>query len=42
LWIVLFPVLLPMFFIVNRHVGCASGSCVAGRSRIGAGRPPGH
>lgn len=42
LWIVLFLALLPAFFIVNRHVGCASGSCAAERGRIGAGRPPGH
>ena len=25
--LVLFPLLVPLFFIVNRRLGCASGSC---------------
>ncbi len=27
LWLALFPVLLPLFFVVNRVCGCASGAC---------------
>jgi hypothetical protein len=27
----LFPFLFPTFFIVNRHLGCASGSCHTGQ-----------
>jgi hypothetical protein len=42
IWIALFPVLLPVFFIVNRRFGCASGACAA-RNGSGAGaRFPGH
>lgn len=41
LWIALFPVLLPAFFVVNRRFGCASGSCAANRREHG-GRFPGH
>jgi hypothetical protein len=26
-WVALFPFLVPMFFIVNRYLGCASGLC---------------
>jgi hypothetical protein len=29
LWLTLFPVLLPLFFVVNRFCGCASGACAA-------------
>ena len=27
LWLALFPALLPLFFIVNRLCGCATGTC---------------
>ncbi|MFQ5994954.1 MAG: hypothetical protein ACE5K1_07645 [Acidiferrobacterales bacterium] len=36
LWILLFPLLVPAFFVVNRRFGCASGSC------SGGGRFPEH
>lgn len=42
LWLLLFPVLVPLFFVVNRHFGCASGSCSAGAERTGVRFPPGH
>ena len=29
LWLGLFPALLPLFFVVNRLCGCASGHCDA-------------
>lgn len=35
-WVALFPFLVPMFFVVNRYLGCASGLC---RSDP---REPGH
>lgn len=41
-WAGLFPVLLPAFFIINRHLGCATGACAPGQCRIGTDRPPGH
>lgn len=28
-WVALFPVLVPGFFVVNRRYGCASGACRA-------------
>lgn len=31
LWLVLFPVLFPLFFVVNRYCGCATGACAVGR-----------
>ncbi len=31
LWLSLFPLMLPAFFVVNRYCGCASGSCSRGR-----------
>lgn len=27
LWVILFPILLPAFFIVNRRLGCGAGRC---------------
>jgi hypothetical protein len=36
-WMVLFPVLLPAFFVVNRHLGCASGACSDGHCELPAG-----
>ncbi len=42
LWIALFPVLLPAFFIVNRRFGCTSGSCAGANSRIPGSGFPGH
>ena len=53
LWVILFPVLLPAFFIVNRHLGCATGQCKSGKCEtapdsrdnrddfFGGGRMPG-
>jgi hypothetical protein len=38
LWILLFPVLLPAFFIVNRHLGCATGQCHSGQCELPDGR----
>jgi hypothetical protein len=38
-WIVMFPTLLPAFFVVNRWCGCGSGACTAGQ---GLKRFPGH
>ncbi len=34
----LFPVLLPAFFVVNRYFGCGAGGCGGGACRI---EPPG-
>ena len=33
LWLALFPALLPLFFIVNRVCGCASGACALPRGK---------
>ena len=33
-WLVSFPVLLPGFFLVNRHLGCASGNCSNGQCSV--------
>lgn len=33
-WVVLFPVLLPAFFIVNKYLGCATGQCHTGTCEI--------
>lgn len=40
-WILvaLFPILLPAFFVVNRRLGCASGSCPPGRNPRAQGGP---
>jgi len=42
LWLALFPALLPLFFVVNRLCGCASGACAVGdkRSRASYPSPP--
>ena len=37
LWVALFPILLPAFFLVNRHLGCASGACSSGQCELPAG-----
>lgn len=37
LWLALFPILLPLFFVVNRTCGCASGACTISDKNI---RPP--
>ena len=37
LWVIAFPLLLVGFFVLNRYLGCAAGTCVVGR-----GRPPGY
>ncbi len=34
LWVGLFPILLPAFFIVNRYLGCATGQCHTGTCEI--------
>jgi hypothetical protein len=41
-WIALFPVLLPLFFVVNRRFGCASAACRTDSGRAGVHSPPGH
>ena len=33
-WVVLFPVLLPAFFLVNRRLGCSSGRCATGECEM--------
>jgi hypothetical protein len=33
-WMLLFPVLLPAFFVVNRHLGCATGACSDGECEL--------
>ncbi|MDH3638574.1 MAG: hypothetical protein OES09_08925 [Gammaproteobacteria bacterium] len=40
-WVGLFPILVPAFFIVNRYLGCATGSCAQRQCRIGTDSP-GH
>ena len=42
IWTALFPLLLPLFFVVNRRFGCASGSCAIKNARSGEVRFPGH
>jgi hypothetical protein len=43
LWLALFPVLLPAFFVVNRWLGCAGGACPVSKARrYGIHFPPGH
>jgi hypothetical protein len=42
IWLALFPVLLPLFFVVNGRFGCASGSCSVDRRPGGYRFPPGH
>jgi len=37
-WVVLFPVLVPAFFVVNRRYGCASGACRGARCQLPAAR----
>jgi hypothetical protein len=34
LWLASFPALLPAFFLVNRHLGCASGRCASGQCSL--------
>lgn len=40
--IAIFPVLLPLFFVVNRRFGCAGGSCAIENACSGEARFPGH
>lgn len=42
IWIALFPLLLPLFFVVNRRFGCASGACAVRKGHGGGARFPGH
>ncbi len=42
IWVLLFPLMVPLFLVVNRRLGCASGSCLTGGSRIDTGGFPGH
>ena len=30
-WALTFPILLPSFFIINKHLGCATGACQDGQ-----------
>jgi len=41
LWVAAFPVLLPLFFVVNRRYGCATGACRRGACELPAqgGKP---
>jgi hypothetical protein len=41
-WLALFPILLPLFFIVNRYCGCASGACRTNNRGRSIAMPPGH
>jgi hypothetical protein len=41
-WLALFPVLLPLFFVVNGRFGCAGGSCSVARRPDGYRFPPGN
>ncbi len=36
----LFPVLLPAFFVVNRHFGCGSGGCAGGACTLSEAQGP--
>jgi len=38
-WVALFPFLVPMFFVVNRYLGCASGLCHSDTSGPGQSEP---
>jgi hypothetical protein len=40
LWLGLFPALLPLFFVVNRLCGCASGACAVGDRNARSPYPP--
>ena len=42
LWLLAFPILFPLFFVVNRHLGCASGACNQNGCDTGVRTPPGH
>ena len=42
LWIALFPVLVPTFFVVNRWCGCGNGACTVVSVGQGVKRFPGH
>ena len=40
LWLALFPALLPLFFIVNRLCGCATGACTITNKNPQSPYPP--
>ncbi len=42
LWLGLFPLLLPLFFVMNRRFGCAAGACSVNTRDCGSRPPPGH
>ncbi len=42
LWLILAPIVLPMFFFVNRHLGCTGGYCTRDQREIDFRTPPGH
>ncbi len=42
IWVALFPLLLPLFFVVNRRFGCAGGACALRKGRDAGARFPGH
>ena len=42
LWLIVSPIVLPMFFIINRHLGCAGGDCRRGVQENDFRAPPGY
>ena len=42
LWLILSPIVLPMLFLVNRHLGCAGGYCTSGDRKTDSFTPPGY
>lgn len=42
LWVGLFPLLVPLFFVVGRHLGCVSGRCRPNGNDRAFHFPPGH
>jgi hypothetical protein len=42
LWVALFPVLLPAFFVVNRWWGCGNGTCTVVGAAQSVNPFPGH
>jgi len=41
-WMALFPLLISLFFAVNRRCGCAGDACAGGCTARGYRFPPGH
>ncbi|NIR32010.1 MAG: hypothetical protein GWN84_22430 [Gammaproteobacteria bacterium] len=42
IWVVAFPLLLALFFVVNRRFGCARGTCSIDGGARDFRFPPGH